>query len=112
MAKKNLDSLLHNILGDAEIRPQDKFDPPADEKAQPDSKSQRTNDEDGSDEPWKHFTFICSIELIDKVQAIAHKEGFTIRAFMEYMMRQGITQYEAKHGKARKIRVKAVKDVM
>lgn len=112
MAKKNLDSLLHNILGDAEIRPQDKFDPPADEKAQPDSKPQRTNDEDSSDEPWKHFTFICSIELIDKVQAIAHKEGFTIRAFMEYMMRQGITQYEAKHGKARKIRVKAVKDVM
>ena len=97
MAKKNLDSLLHNILGDAEIRPQDKFDPPADEKAIPD---------------WKHFTFICSIELIDKVQAIAHKEGFTIRAFMEYMMRQGITQYEAKHGKARKIKVKAVKDVM
>ena len=31
MAKKNLDSLLHNILGVAEIRPQDKFDPPADE---------------------------------------------------------------------------------
>ena len=112
MAKKNLDSLLHNILGDAEIRPLDKYEPPADEKAISESKPQQTTDEDSSDEPWKHFTFICSIELIDKVHAIAHKEGFTIRSFMEYMMRQGITQYEAKHGKARKIKVKAVKDVM
>ena len=26
---------------------------------------------------------------MDKVQAIAHKEGFTIRSFMEYVMKQG-----------------------
>lgn len=84
----------------------------ADEKTESSPSSEPTTDDDSSDEPWKHFTFICSIELIDKVQAIAHKEGFTIRAFMEYMMRQGIAQYEAKHGKARKIKVKAVKDVM
>ena len=112
MGKKNYDSLLHNILGGAEIRLQDRFDPPADEKTESSPSSETTSDDDSSDEPWKHFTFICSIELIDKVQAIAHKEGFTIRAFMEYMMRQGIAQYEAKHGKARKIKVKAVKDVM
>lgn len=112
MGKKNYDSLLHNILGGAEIRPQDRFDPLADEKTESSPSSEPTSDDDSSDEPWKHFTFICSIELIDKVQAIAHKEGFTIRAFMEYMMRQGIAQYEAKHGKARKIKVKAVKDVM
>ena len=93
MGKKNYDSLLHNILGGAEIRPQDRFDPPADEKTESSPSSEPTTDDDSSDEPWKHFTFICSIELIDKVQAIAHKEGFTIRAFMEYMMRQGIDQY-------------------
>ena len=51
MAKKNLDSLLHNILGDAEIRPQDKYEPPADEKAISESKPQQTTDEDSSDEP-------------------------------------------------------------
>lgn len=112
MAKRNYDSLLHNILGGAEIRPQDKFAPPAGEKNLSNEVAQSPNEEDSSDEPWRHFTFICSVELIDKVQAIAHKEGFTIRSFMEYMMRQGITQYESKHGKARKIKVKAVKDVM
>lgn len=32
MGKKNYDSLLHNILGGAEIRPQDRFEAPADEK--------------------------------------------------------------------------------
>jgi len=111
MGKRNYDSLLSNILGGAEIRPQDRFDSKTDEQTnvKPDNKS---SDDNTPEEPWKHFTFICSIELIDKVQAIAHKEGFTIRAFMEYMMRQGIAQYEAKHGKARKIKVKDVKDVM
>lgn len=64
------------------------------------------------DTPWKHFSFICSVELVDKIQAIAHKEGFTIRALMEFLMRQGIDKYEAKHGKAKKIKAKDVNDVM
>lgn len=112
MGKRNYDSLLSNILGGAEIRPQDRYDNQTDEHTKVKSDKESSADDNTQEEPWKHFTFICSIELIDKVQAIAHKEGFTIRAFMEYMMRQGIAQYEAKHGKARKIKVKDVKDVM
>ena len=108
MAKKNMDLLVSNIMGNSDPIPQLQVAPTA-EQQEP---SPTEESKDVTDEPWKHFSFICSIELIDKVQAIAHKEGFTIRAFMEYMMRHGIAQYEAKHGKARKIKVKAVKDVM
>ena len=64
------------------------------------------------DNSWTHFTFICSTELANKVQAIARKEGFTIRTLMEYMMRQGIDSYESKHGKIKKIKAKGVSDVM
>jgi hypothetical protein len=31
---------------------------------------------------------------------------------MEFLMRQGIDKYEAKHGKAKKIKAKDVNDVM
>lgn len=103
-----MDMLVSNIMGNSAPITRPQVSPTA---GHPDPlPSEETKDV--TDEPWKHFSFICSIELIDKVQAIAHKEGFTIRAFMEYMMRQGIAQYVAKHGKARKIKVKAVKDVM
>jgi hypothetical protein len=112
MGKKNYDSLLSNILGGAEIHPHDKQETPMIEQTKGVSVEVPSKDDDTSEEPWRHFTFICSVELIDKVQAIAHREGFTIRAFMEYMIRQGISQYESKHGKVRKIKVKAVKDVM
>ena len=64
------------------------------------------------DAPSRRFTFICSTELANKVQAIARKEGFTIRALMAYMMRQGIDSYESKHGKIKKIKAKGVSDVM
>ena len=60
----------------------------------------------------KQRAFCCSTELANKVQAIARKEGFTIRALMEYMMRQGIDSYESKHGKIKKIKAKGVSDVM
>ena len=43
---------------------------------------------------------------MDKVQAISHKEGFTIRSFIEYVMKQVIEAYESKHGKVKKIRSK------
>ena len=111
MAKKDMDSLLGNILGSAVIRPQDKYEDPNQDTPQNDERAMKSTRE-ASDSPWKHFSFICSVELTDKVQAIAHKEGFTIRALMEYMMRQGIATYEAKNGKVRKIKHKGVTDVM
>ncbi len=116
MAKKNMDILLGNILGSAVIRPQDKYEKP------PVSSFERTpveavenstkSEEKAQEDPWRHFSFICSQELVSKVQAIAHKEGFTIRAFMEYVMKQGIDAYEAKNGKVKKIRTKSINDVM
>lgn len=108
MAKKNMDMLVSNIMGNS-----DSFQRTVPVSCpEPVTPTSSEDEKDVTEDPWKHFSFICSIELADKVQAIAHKEGFTIRAFMEYVMRQGIAQYEAKHGKARKIKVKDVKDVM
>lgn len=83
MGKKNYDSLLSNILGGAEIHPHDKPETSITEQAEVVSVEKSSKDDDRQEEPWRHFTFICSVELIDKVQAIAHREGFTIRAFME-----------------------------
>lgn len=71
-----------------------------------------TTTKEQSDDTWRHFSFICSKALVDKVQAIAHKEGFTIRSFMEYVMKQGIEAYESKHGKVKKIRSKEIHEVM
>ena len=106
MAKKNMDILLGNILGKAAIHPQDRFD-----KSPGDSKEER-NEVKSNDEPWRHFSFICSKELVDKVQSIARKEGFTIRSFMEYVMKQGVEAYESKYGKVKKIRTKTIREVM
>lgn len=111
MAKKDMDSLLGNILGSAVIPPQDKYEEPNQNASQNEERTTKAARE-ASDTPWKHFSFICSVELADKVQAIAHKEGFTIRALMEYMIRQGIATYESKNGKVRKIKHKGVTDVM
>ena len=111
MAKKDMDALLGNMLGSAIIRPQDKCEETKQEAVQSE-KPVNNNTPESPEAPWKHFSFICSIELANKVQAIAHKEGFTIRALMEYMMRQGIDSYESKHGKIKKIKAKGVSDVM
>ena len=114
MAKKNMDILLGNILGKAAIHPQDRFD-----KSPGDSKEKRNKDkitkEDSdspNDEPWRHFSFICSKELVDKVHTIARKEGFTSRSFMEYVMKQGVEAYESKYGKVKKIRTKTIREIM
>lgn len=112
MSKKNMDALLSNIMGEEIIRP---VVTPVSQAPASSTKSeelQSTGKPNVPEDPWKHFSFICSVELADKVQAIAHKEGFTIRALMEYMMRQGIATYEAKNGKVRKIKHKGVTDVM
>ena len=106
-----MDTLLGNILGSAVIRPQDKYEEPNQDATQNEEPTNKTTRE-ASDTPWKHFSFICSVELADKVQAIAHKEGFTIRSFMEYVMKQGIEAYESKHGKVKKIKSKEVHEVM
>ena len=108
MSKKNMDALLSNIMGEAIERPTEIT---VAETTQPD-KAPLSSKEKKKDVPSRHFTFICSTELANKVQAIARKEGFTIRALMEYMMRQGVDSYESKHGKIKKIKAKGVSDVM
>ena len=108
MAKNNMDILLGNILGSAAISPDNKTveqtpeTKPIPKQEKRSVKAERKEQLDNS----------CSRELVDKVQAIAYKEGFTIRAFMEYVMKQGIEAYEAKHGKARKVKSKSINDVM
>ena len=114
MAKKNMDILLGNILGSVAIKPQDRYEEPdvpspVKEASLP---SKKNTAKDESDDSWRHFSFICSKALVDKVQAIAHKEGFTIRSFMEYVMKQGIEAYESKHGKVKKVRSKEIHEVM
>ena len=112
MAKKNMDALLSNIMGEEIVRP---TATPVSQDSTTSGKTEEphtTGKPEVPEDPWKHFSFICSVELADKVQAIAHKEGFTIRALMEYMMRQGVATYESKNGKVRKIKHKGVTDVM
>lgn len=58
------------------------------------------------DTSWDRFTVICSVEIMEKVKAIAQKEGFTIREVVEKFFSNGIRSYESKHGK---IRVKTKK---
>lgn len=51
------------------------------------------------DTSWERFTVVCSCELVDKIKAIAQKEGFTIREVVEKFFSNGISSYENKHGK-------------
>lgn len=108
MARKNMDILVGNILGDATIQPQEKNDKTnvTSKEKQNTPQSPKNNKASPKEDQWQHFSFICSTELVVKVQAIAHKEGFTIRSFMEYVMKQGVDAYESKYGKVKKIRTK------
>ena len=47
---------------------------------------------------WQHFTFICAVEIVVKIKAIARIEGFSIREVVEKFLRDGIGRYEQKHG--------------
>ena len=47
---------------------------------------------------WQHFTFICAVEIVVKIKAIARIEGFSIREGREKFLRDGIARYEQKHG--------------
>ena len=109
-----MDILLGNILGKAAFHPQDRFDrSPGDSKEERNEVKSPQEDSDSPNyEPWLHFSFICSKELFDKVQTIARKEGFTIRSFMEYVMKQGVKAYESKYGKVKKISTKSIREVM
>ena len=62
MAKKNMDILLGNILGKAAIHPQDRFgkSPGNPQEQQPPSPNSQTESDSPNDEPWRHFSFICS----------------------------------------------------
>jgi len=66
------------------------------------------------DTSWDHFTVICSVELMEKVKAIAQKEGFTIREVVEKFFSNGISAYESKHGKIKVVnkRKKNIDDVL
>ena len=59
---------------------------------------QMPQEADASKRDWMHFTFICGIKIVDKVKAIAHKEGFSIRDVVEKFLSDGIARYEQKHG--------------
>ena len=107
MARKNMDILVGNILGDATIQPQEKND-----KTNVTSKEKQNTPQSPKNNKASPKEDQCSTELVVKVQAIAHKEGFTIRSFMEYVMKQGVDAYESKYGKVKKIRTKDIKDVM
>jgi len=47
---------------------------------------------------WQHFTFICAVEIVVKIKAIARIEGFSIREVIEKFLKDGIARYEQKHG--------------
>lgn len=51
------------------------------------------------DTSWERFTVVCSCEIVEKIKAIAQKEGFTIREVVEKFFSNGINSYEGKHGK-------------
>ena len=114
MGKKNMDILLGTILGNPVVKPQDRYEDPAAPLPENDAlaPSTKATTQEKPDDTWRHFSSICSKALVDKVQAIAHKEGFTIRSFMEYVMKQGIEAYESKHGKVKKSRSKEIHEVM
>ena len=67
-----------------------------------------------SDASWTYFTVVCSSELVEKVKAIAKKEGFTIREVVEKFFRNGIGSYESKHGtvKVRSRKKQNIDDVL
>ena len=60
---------------------------------------------------WQHFTFICAVEIVVKIKAIARIEGFSIREVVEKFLRDGIARYEQKHG-AVSNRKKSVDEVL
>ena len=92
---------LNNL--EADVRNITQQPKPQKQQAKP-QEQQMPKDADASKRDWMHFTFICSIEIVDKVKAIAHKEGFSIRDVVEKYLKDGIARYEQKHGAVTKQR--------
>ena len=92
---------LNNL--EADVRNITQQPKPQKQQAKP-QEQQMPQKADASKRDWMHFTFICSIEIVDKVKAIAHKEGFSIRDVVEKYLKDGIAHYEQKHGAVTKQR--------
>ena len=90
----DLESSVRNIT--QQPKPQKQQARPQEQKMTPEA--------DASKRDWMHFTFICGIEIVDKVKAIAHKEGFSIRDVVEKYLKDGIARYEQKYGAVTKQR--------
>lgn len=69
-------------------------------KAPPKRKISKGSSDKSSGQPSEHFTFICDNVIVEKIKAIASREGFTIRQVMELFLNHGIDAYERKHGSA------------
>lgn len=52
----------------------------------------------GSKVPWQHFSMICAVDIVSKIKAISHNEGFTVRSVIEKFLADGIARYELKYG--------------
>lgn len=66
MGKKNMDALLSNIMGEAIERPAEDSAPETTQQ----EKAPLPSKEKAKDVPSRHFTFICSTELVNKVQGL------------------------------------------
>lgn len=69
-------------------------------KAPPKRKVPKDSSDRSSSQSSEHFTFICDNVIVEKIKAIASREGFTIRQVMELFLNHGIDAYERKHGSA------------
>lgn len=69
-------------------------------KAHSKRKVPKGSSDKSSSQSSEHFTFICDSEIVEKIKAIASREGFAIRQVMEFFLKNGIDAYERKHGSA------------
>lgn len=76
-----------------------------------DNGSIKENKVETPDTSWTHFTVICSVELVEKVKAIAQREDFSIREVVEKFFTNGINAYEAKHKVKLKIKPKKKRNI-
>lgn len=75
-------------------------DTPPTAKAPPNKKASKGSCTETMHQSSEHFTFICDSVIVEKIKAIASREGFTIRQVMELFLSDGIGAYERKHGAA------------
>ena len=49
--------------------------------------------------PYRHCSFICTINIWDEILEIVDESHLTIRQVMELILQKGIKEYRAKHKK-------------